>query len=1323
MTNIFQAVEGDKFEAQHANSDNHGAPEDSHNSNESEQSDTGHETDHAHDSHEEDHGTHDNPHEDGSSKHNEHDAVFNLVMHEDATHVAINDGSWFDPDTWASGEVPDDEARVVIQEGVSVQYDEVSETRLFTVRVDGELNFATDTDSKMIVDTMVVDPGGALIIGTADDPVLGHVTVDIVIANNGDIDVSWDPSLLSRGVISHGQVVMHGQEKTTHLKVSDDPMAGDTFLTLSEVPEGWQVGDTIVLTGTRYDGYKWDNDIRDVRHHEPEDEVLTITAIDGNIIHFDRPLEHNHDTPREDLKASVANYTRNVSIETENADTAEIHERGHVMFMHSDDVDVRYVEFFELGRTDKSETALNASEFDVISADSNVKGRYSFHLHRTGVDDVENPAVAEGNAVFGSPGWGYVHHDANAILHDNASYNTFGAGFVAETGNEIGVWSNNIAIYAQGVDWGSPKNINSLGNFDLGKSGSGFYFQGRMVEAFDNIAASTNSGFTYFHRGRTEDVETGLDGMIPFDASLFALPEALGNNPATGVDDAPILNFVGNETIASNYGFFVEKANTMQGSDVRTVLEDFTAWEVRIGAHIAYTSHYLLSGFDLIGKESTPFSEAIDGIQIGVNASDVTIVDAMVEGFATGVEILDTFTGSHADDVHLKQHVIINTTFSNVGSEYNDYNPAAVQFVDAADLVGGRFDISYLATNADGFLTYREGYPDPDARRVDVNAIKTDSIGEIALPAGLDEYDATRDEVVRILEEDGYFSANGKNYFILEDYYSDRVTGEIHKYGQLVEIDENVQLGSPHFQYSNAVYNGEIDLNSQAPIAENDVAVTAFETEITINLLANDSDPDGDVISVDGIVQPIYGQVFDNGDGTITYRPGFEFVGTETFKYWTTDSFGNFTPATVTVEVSALDTIPGDDTQHHSGTGSSDADNNTSGDDKPDTGNDVDDDHSDHGHDDDKPDETGSSDSENNTSGDDKPDIGDDVGGDHSDHGHDDKPDETGGSNTDGNASEDDKPGSDDTDDADHSHHDAEDKSTLTGTSGADELVGTSGDDSIDAGDGADLLQGNAGADTVLGGLGDDTIWAGQSDDSGDYVDCGDGADICGAGVGDDTVMGGKGADIIYGGSGNDLLKADGLEDTSEIDANQIWAGSGDDTITGADGADKLGGGLGHDNISGEGGDDYIYAGKSGNDTIDGGAGDDHVFCGTEDDYVKGGSGSDELYGGSGNDTVFGGAGDDAIYGGTGDDILNPGSGEDTLFFAADSGNDQVVGFEIGEDTLFLREAEQDFVDLASVQAASSEVSGGVLIDLGGDSSLILVGLSLNDLQNIDFVF
>jgi hypothetical protein len=848
-----------------------------------------HDHDHGHEHHPED-----NPHEPGSTKHAEHAAVFDLVQHKDATHVAVRDGSWFDPDTWAGGMVPGDDARVVIASGVVVDYDDVSDARLFTVRVDGSLNVATDTDTRMIVDTMVVDMKGTLTIGTADNPVQGDVRADIVIANNGGIDIDWDPQLLSRGIVSHGTVDIHGQEKTSDLKVATDPMAGDSTLTLAEAPLNWQVGDTIVIAGTRYDGYKWDNDIRAVRHHEPEDEVRTITAIEGNIIHLDRVLEHDHDTSRADLKTSVANYSRNVTIGTEDPETAAVHERGHVMFMHSGDVDVRYAAFHELGRTDKSRDAIPASIVEDVASDTNVQGRYSFHFHRSGIDDVENPAMAVGNAVFGSPGWGFVHHDSHAVLHDNATYNTFGAGFVAETGNETGSWSDNIAIYAQGASWEAPKNGNNTNdpNFDLGRTGDGFWFQGRMVESIDNIAASVNTGFVYIHRGK---------GMLPFDSAAFDFPEALGLRKAVSPDNAPILSFRGNEAFAAKEGLHVVKNNPNQGHDIHSHLQDFTAWSVISGAHLEYTSHYLLENFDVVGKEATSFSRARDGISLGTNVSDITIISARIDGFSEGINASKSFTSHINPDTIDIGISVIDANILNTVTPFKGLNEA-VDLRDPDTLVPDRFEI-----RLDAPLTYKEGWPDPDARKVAISVIKIDSLGEVALPAGSDSYDIGYDAVINILETSGFFEAeNGKKYFVVEAYYSDRGTGEIHKFGHLVEIDPNVPLQNPHSPYKNAVFAGQIDLDSLAPVTGDETAKTAQGADLVIDLLANDYDPDGDAIAIDGIVQPQNGIVFDNKDGTVTYRPDLGFTGTDTFKYWVTDGFGNFTPSHSTIEVTSV---------------------------------------------------------------------------------------------------------------------------------------------------------------------------------------------------------------------------------------------------------------------------------------------------------------------------------------------------------------------------------------------------------------------------------
>ena len=112
--------------------------------------------------------------------------------------------------------------RVLIPEAIAVDYDGQSTASLLTVRVDGKLDFATDRDTGMVVDTLIVSPTGKLEIGTAADPVRANVTAEITIADNGNIDVGWDPMLLSRGVISHGDVEIHGTAKSSHHKVEVD---------------------------------------------------------------------------------------------------------------------------------------------------------------------------------------------------------------------------------------------------------------------------------------------------------------------------------------------------------------------------------------------------------------------------------------------------------------------------------------------------------------------------------------------------------------------------------------------------------------------------------------------------------------------------------------------------------------------------------------------------------------------------------------------------------------------------------------------------------------------------------------------------------------------------------------------------------------------------------------------------------------------------------------------------------------------------------------------------------------------------------------------
>jgi VCBS repeat-containing protein len=93
------------------------------------------------------------------------------------------------------------------------------------------------------------------------------------------------------------------------------------------------------------------------------------------------------------------------------------------------------------------------------------------------------------------------------------------------------------------------------------------------------------------------------------------------------------------------------------------------------------------------------------------------------------------------------------------------------------------------------------------------------------------------------------------------------------------------------------------------PVAGNDIATTAKVTSVTINVLGNDFDPDGDTLAVCSVSQASNGSVASNGN-YVTYTPNSDFSGTDSFTYTICDGNGGTATATVTVTVTKVNNPP-----------------------------------------------------------------------------------------------------------------------------------------------------------------------------------------------------------------------------------------------------------------------------------------------------------------------------------------------------------------------------------------------------------------------------
>ncbi len=72
------------------------------------------------------------------------------------------------------------------------------------------------------------------------------------------------------------------------------------------------------------------------------------------------------------------------------------------------------------------------------------------------------------------------------------------------------------------------------------------------------------------------------------------------------------------------------------------------------------------------------------------------------------------------------------------------------------------------------------------------------------------------------------------------------------------------------------------------PVAEADDALTLEDNAVTIPSLANDSDPNGDALTITGIEPPLHGTAVISGPGSmaeIIYTPELNFNGLDAFMY------------------------------------------------------------------------------------------------------------------------------------------------------------------------------------------------------------------------------------------------------------------------------------------------------------------------------------------------------------------------------------------------------------------------------------------------------
>ena len=260
---------------------------------------------------------------------------------------------------------------------------------------------------------------------------------------------------------------------------------------------------------------------------------------------------------------------------------------GHVMFMNTHQVDMRYVRFYQLGRTNKRIQLddwifpnLIADEFEA-GDQTNIRGRYSCHFHRGGVDPSAGPpAHIEACVVEDDPGWAFVNHSSHVDFLDNVSYNVVGGAFQTESGDEIGSFVGNLAIRTVNPDF--PILDTETEPVDIREITQDFAFQGDGSVSWwwfrwDNIASGCSGhGFIYWTEGLRE-VGTEFDLQ-----NMFKVDNIPNGNLLPGLENVqswwvPLAEFKGNTAYSVSKGLAAYYVHATLFEDITQLTDSYLA--------------------------------------------------------------------------------------------------------------------------------------------------------------------------------------------------------------------------------------------------------------------------------------------------------------------------------------------------------------------------------------------------------------------------------------------------------------------------------------------------------------------------------------------------------------------------------------------------------------------------------------------------------------------------------------------------------------------------------------------------------------------------
>ncbi|EGQ8069523.1 tandem-95 repeat protein [Vibrio parahaemolyticus] len=410
--------------------------------------------------------------------------------------------------------------------------------------------------------------------------------------------------------------------------------------------------------------------------------------------------------------------------------------------------------------------------------------------------------------------------------------------------------------------------------------------------------------------GDTEITYTVTDGQLTDEAKVTVTV-----NP---VNDAPIIKVDAVESITEDAVSTDTVVATLEVADTDTPEDQLTV-------SLENNSN---GYFVLVGNEVKLTQAGVDAVNNDeLNLKDLTISASVSDGVNPTVSDSDSLVVNRANDAPTVENAIADQELSEDFATYTiDLNDAfkdsdsALNFSVSGNsnvLVSIENGIATISPTADWngseTLTFTATDPSGESVSQTVNFTVASVADIVADKATVVEDTPT---IINVLSNDT-FESTDKVVSLDADNGPKNGTVIVNNDGTVTYTPDDNYVGKDTFTYvvtsggvsESTTVSVDVTPVNDAPVAKDDIATTQEDTAVTIDVLPNDSDVDGDKLSIESASVPKEQGTVEVVNGKLVFTPAENFNGDAEITYTVTD--GQLTDeAKVTVTVNPVNDAP-----------------------------------------------------------------------------------------------------------------------------------------------------------------------------------------------------------------------------------------------------------------------------------------------------------------------------------------------------------------------------------------------------------------------------